>query len=122
MNALRLTSSLMFLLAAAAPVLAGPFDIVKIPKKGIFVQADGCAHQKALDYLASNDMKLVAEVPRTDALYRFVVDFKRDLFAVTISTNNCRLDIVDYARAIEPYCAYIPGLVSSCPNQQLLMQ
>ena len=122
MNALRLTSFLMFLLAAAAPALAGPFDVVKIPKKGIFVQADGCAHQKALDYLASNDMKVVAEVPRTDALYRFVVDWKRDLFAVTISTNNCRLDVVNYARAIEPYCAYVPGLVSSCQNQQLLMQ
>jgi hypothetical protein len=122
MNALRLTSSLVFLLAAAAPGLAGPFDTVLVPNKGIFVQADKCAHEKALAILDSNRMTLVAEVPRTKALYRFVVDFKEDLFAVTIGTSNCRLDVVNYARAIEPYCAYVPGLISSCPNTQLLMQ
>lgn len=122
MNVLRLTSSLVFLLAAVAPAMAGSFDLARIPKKGILVQADGCAHQRALDLLASADMKLVAEVPRTNALYRFVVDWKSDLFAVTIETANCRLDVVNYARAIKPYCSYIPGLMSACPFDEMLAQ
>ena len=122
MNTLRLPSSLVFLLAAAAPALAGPFDVARIPKKGLLVQADGCAHSKALGILASADMKLVAEVPRTDALYRFVVDWKSDLFAVTIETANCRLDVVNYAKAIKPYCNYVPGLIPSCPFDEILAQ
>ena len=122
MNMLRLTSSLMFLLAAASPGFAGPFDTVRGQLKGILAPADNCPHEKALAVLESNRMTLIAEVPRTKALHRFVVDFKEDLFAVTVATTNCRVDVVNYARAIEPYCAYVPGLISSCPNTQLLMQ
>jgi hypothetical protein len=113
MNALRLTSSLVFLLAAV-PAFAGPLDVARVPKHGVLIQADGCAHQRAVQILSDAQMTLVAEVPRTNALYRFVVDWKSDLFAVTISTNDCRLDVVNYAKAIQPYCNYVPGLVSSC--------
>lgn len=120
MNALRLTSTLAFLAAAAVPALAGSFDVARVPSKGVFVQADNCAHQRALGILSSADMKLVAEVPRTGALYRFVVDWKSDLFAVTIGTNDCRLDVVNYAKAIRPYCDYVPGLTSSCRIDEML--
>ncbi len=122
MNALRLTLSLVFLLAAAAPALAGPFDAFRVPKKGIFVQADACAHEKALGILDSNRMVLVAEVPRTNALYRFVVEWKEDLFAVTIETANCRLDVVNYAKAIRPYCDYVPGIMTSCRIDEVFVQ
>ena len=122
MNALRLTSSLVFLLAAAAPALAGPFDIARIPKRGVLIQADACPHQQALDILDGNQMSVVAEVPRTDALYRFVVDWKSDLFAVTVGTGNCRIDVVNYARAIKPYCDYVPGVMSSCRMDNMLAQ
>ena len=122
MNALRLTSSLVFVIAATAPVLAGHFDLARVPKQGILVQADACAHQKALGILDSNQMTLVAEVPRTDALYRFVVDWKSEMFAVTIETANCRLDVVDYAKAIKPYCDYVPGLRSSCRMEDVFAQ
>ena len=122
MNALRLTSSLVFLLAASAPAFAGNFDIARVPLKGLLVQADSCAHQSALDLLDRSQMVLVAEVPRTDGLYRFVVDWKSDLFAVTIGTSDCRLDVVNYARAIQPYCDYIPGVMTSCRVDQMVMQ
>ena len=122
MNALRLTSSLVFLLAAAAPALADPFDAFRGPLKGILAPADNCPHEKALAILDRYRMTLVAEVPRTDALYRFVVDWKSDQYAVTVGTSNCKLNVVDYARAVEPYCNYLPGVMSSCQNLQLFMQ
>jgi hypothetical protein len=124
MNMLRLTSSLVFLAAAAAPALAlaGNFDVARVPLKGLLVQADACAHQRALDILDRNQMAMVAEVPRTDALYRFVVDWKSDLFAVTVGTNDCRIDVVNYAKAIKPYCDYVPGLRTSCRMDEVLAQ
>lgn len=122
MNMLRLTSSLVFLIAAAAPALAGHFDVARVPIKGVLAPADACAHQRALSILDGNQMTLVAEVPRTDALYRFVVDSKSELFAVTIETASCRLDVVDYAKAIKPYCDYVPGLRSSCRMDEVFAQ
>src|SRR5690606_9668273 len=96
----RLVSSLLFAAAFAFPASAGSFAVAKLPHKGVFALADGCAYERALDVLDSNQMTLVASVPRTDALYRFVVDWKSDLFAVTVSTSDCRMKVVNYARAI----------------------
>jgi hypothetical protein len=118
-----MASSLVFLVVAAAPALAGDFGAVLAPRNGLVLErADACAHQQALDLLGRADMRLVAEVPRTKALYRFVVDWKSDLFAVTIAASNCHLDVVDYARRIKPYCNYVPGLISSCPLDEMLAQ
>ena len=110
----RLMSSLLFAAAFALPASAGNFAIAKLPHKGVFAQADGCAYGRALDVLDNNQMTLVASVPRTDALYRFVVDWKSDLFAVTVSTSDCRMKVVDYARAIQPYCNYVDPTHSVC--------
>jgi len=122
MNTLRLTTSLLFLLAAGAPAFAGHFDLARIPKHGVLVQADACQHQHALDILDRAQMTFVAEVPRTEGLYRFVVDWKSDLFAVTVGTTDCRLEVVNYARAIQPYCNYVPGVMTSCRVDEFLMQ
>jgi hypothetical protein len=113
MNTLRLISSLVFL-GAAAPALAGNFGIARIPLNGVLAPADNCPHAQAVGILERNAMTVVATVPDTSTLHRYVVDFKSDLFAVTVGRSDCRIDIVDYAERIHPYCAYIPGLVSSC--------
>jgi hypothetical protein len=117
----RLVSSFVFL-AATAPAMAGGFTIEKIPLKGVLAPADGCPYERAVTVLTNNAMQVVANLPRVGALHRFVVDWKSDLFAVTASANDCRINVVDYAKRIRPYCDYIPGLMSSCPHDEQLAQ
>ena len=118
----RLISSLI-LVAAVSPALAGNFGAVRGPLNGgVLAPADNCPYERALTILDGNGMVVVANVPRTKASYRFVVDYKDETFAVTVGTNDCGIDIVDYARAIEPYCRYVPGLRPSCPQDQQLAQ
>ena len=113
---LRLVSSLLFL-AAASPALAGNFGALRAPVDSVLAPADNCPFERALTVLDGNGMVVVANVPRTDATYRFVVDYKDDTFGVTVGTSDCRIKIVNYARAIEPYCHYVPGIRSSCQMQ-----
>lgn len=118
MNAFRLILSLVFL-GAAAPALAGNFGVARIPLDRVLAPMDVCPHEQAVTLLENNAMVVVATVPRTKSLHRFVVELKSDLFAVTVGRSDCRIDVVDYARAVQPYCQYIPGLLPSCRIDQL---
>jgi hypothetical protein len=122
MTTIRRTVSSLVFLAATAPAMAGGFTINKVPLNGVLAPADGCPYERAVTVLTNNAMQIVANVPRVNALHRFVVDWKSDLFAVTVSANNCRIDVVDYAKRILPYCDYIPGVMSSCPRNDVLAQ
>ncbi|HZY68745.1 MAG TPA: hypothetical protein VFE52_09165 [Devosia sp.] len=119
MHPLRLIPTLLLALTTALPAAAGPFDAVRAPLKGSMAQADKCGYDRALDVLAEREMRVIAEVPRTDAQYRFVVAWKSDSFAVTVRTTDCRLDVVDYADRVRPYCDHLPGVASSCPRSDV---
>lgn len=118
MNAIRLVS-LLLVLSAAAPALAANTSAERAPLSSVLALPDACAHSRALEALGSNGMAVVANVPRTKALYRFVVGWKSDLFAVTVSTRSCSVEVVDYAKALKPYCDYVPGIRSACRLESL---
>ena len=120
MSVLRIAiAAVICITLAASPALAGNL-LQRVPKDGLLQVFDACSPQRARQVLASNDMIFIAEVPRTAANYRFVVHYKRDDFGVTVRTSDCAPDVVEYARRAHPWCEYLPGLVSQCPQQDLL--
>lgn len=120
MSVLRFAiSTAIAITLAGSPAMAGNL-LQRVPKQALLQTFDACSPARARQVLANNDMVFIAEVPRTESKYRFVVHYKGDDFGVTVRTNDCALDVVEYARRARPWCEYLPGLVSQCP-QPILM-
>ncbi|MEO6012012.1 MAG: hypothetical protein ABIQ30_00290 [Devosia sp.] len=122
MSLFRTALTSFALIALTAPTFAGGLIIDKAPNKGVFKQSDTCALSRARTVLGNNDMMVLADVPRTNANYRFVVDWKRQMFAVNVRVSDCAIDVVDYAQRVHPYCEYIPGILANCGQELQLAQ
>ncbi len=103
-------------MAISAPAQAGS-RLDHVPLDGVFVQEDACSHAAALSSLHNKGMTLVAELPRTDTLWRFLVDYKQQYFGASVhaATSSCRLDLVNKVKYQHPWCEYLPGIRNQCP-------
>lgn len=103
-------------LMAIAPVHAGGVGRMdRAPNSGVFVQDDACNHTQALSTLNSQGMSLVSEVPRTPAAWRFIVNYKQQLFGASVYAANCKVELIRHIDQIRPWCEYLPGIRQQCP-------
>jgi hypothetical protein len=112
----RVLSSVVLAAAlVASPAFAGNFAIDKSHLSGVLVQAEGCPYDDARTTLTRNQMTVVADVPRTQNAYRFIVAWKQELFGATVYATNCKIDLMHGVEQQHPWCEYLPGLRIQCP-------
>ena len=114
---MKVLTALTVVLMLASPAHAGRFDALADRALGVLVETPSCSHTAALAALGNQGMMLISELPRTEASFRFDVDYKRQALGVTVNAASCAVKIVAKARYSRPWCEYLPGTVDNCPHE-----
>ena len=110
----RLVVVLLFA-AASGPALAGGFTIDRAQVNAVLAPAEACGYERARAALQNSDMAFLADVPRTPAAYRFIVQWKGETWGANVYAANCKIDVVHRPADQHPWCEYLPGLKLHCP-------
>ena len=102
-------------LPVASPAMAGHFPIGRAPNSGMMAPPEACSYDRARAALQNGDMAYLADVPRSNAAYRFIVKWKGEVDGASVSVFTCDVDIARKAAQRQPWCAYVPGEKVQCP-------
>lgn len=112
---LRHLVSVLLFAAATGPAFAGGFAIDRAAVAGTLAPAENCGYDRARAALQNNQMQFVADVPRTPAAYRFIMQWKGEVWGANVYTANCKVDVVYRPALQHPWCEYMPGIRLQCP-------